>query len=358
MAREASAPMRPFAVAALDGRVAASVVATAAPAVQSENADDGGPYTEIKAPIGTEEPIVCWVYPERRDAGQFVRGVLAHAKGNVELPAVDVTTHDDGPIVFVEAPVHVDGGKTFAFVKLAIAPRDEGSIACMHDEVGYKKTFRIFVKGLVASEAIKTHEPAAKLVEVSVWREDGRVAGFVERRLKVKGDERLETFFGAAVLKHGAAWAILDAAGGTATTLDGKLLRSDTALVLDGAMVTRMHVEKTGEGQFAYSGSSKGKKIEGTLKARQTLTTELAVAPKLKALAAGKVAEVRYTTFDDDTGALSDVLFKRDKAGVTKTTGPASKPQKRAVLLDDAGLVKGESDASNASERLLLRGAP
>jgi hypothetical protein len=157
---------------------------------------------------------------------------------------------------------------------------------------------------------------------------------------------------------------MLDAAGGAATTLDGKILRSDSALVLGGTMVSRMHVEKTGEGRFSYTGMSKGKKLEGTFASRAPLTTELASAGKLKALAAGKAAEVRYLTFDDETGGLSEVVFKRDKSGITKTTAkPGSKPgaggeSKRAVQIDDLGLVRSESGGNTSTERLFLRGTP
>jgi hypothetical protein len=377
IARESAARMTSYPISALDGRMAANVTATAKPEIRSEVDDEGKVYTEIRASIGTQEPVTCWVYSKRLDAGGFVKGILDHAKGQVGVPEIDVTAHDDGPIVLVDVPIRVDGapersegsvappttrgggtrptgGELFAMPKMAIAPRDDGTVACLHDEVGYRKTFRIFVKGLLSSASLRSDEAPSKFFDVAVWREAGKVAGFAERRVKVKNGERLETTYGAALLEHDGSWSFLDAATGTATTLDGKLLRSDSALVLGGTMVSHMHVEKIGEGEFSYSGVNKGKKLEGTFKSRGPLTTELALAPKLRSIAAGKSAEVRYVTFDEDKGAASEVVFKKDKTGITRSFGA----EKHKVEIDEAGTVRAETDAGRTFERLLSRGSP
>ena len=118
------------------------------------------------------------------DSGEVIRNfieLLDPAK--VEVARVvpwEVSVHRESPAVFVQALylVPTAGGKAAGLLKIALHADRARPIACLHDEVGYVRTFERLAKALFDSFESKSAAPKPEYTDTVILRLDKIPVGF------------------------------------------------------------------------------------------------------------------------------------------------------------------------------------
>ncbi|HZA50390.1 MAG TPA: hypothetical protein VE549_06595, partial [Myxococcaceae bacterium] len=143
-----------------DGAFSSKVEATTAPSFAKQEA-----LNTLHIPIGTEMPVQCHIYGERIDAAGSLGAVVRSVREALQIHSVrpvEIAASGGHAVVFVELEylASVDGKKVMGLLKLATLPRDDVSFLCMHDEPGYRATFRRVVKGFADALVTRTAHKA------------------------------------------------------------------------------------------------------------------------------------------------------------------------------------------------------
>lgn len=336
-------------VSALDGKFEGTVLAATPPKVLAETNDEGLTLASLEIPIGTAEPLRCSVSPGRADASRFFAHFTSAAR--TQKPIVSVVARPSGSVMFLTAAYTGKGGT--GLVKLAVAPRAVGSLACIHDEVGYQASFeRVFLS------AIDGRAPAADpdaYVEVAQVSERKKPVGFVETRARATtegGREAIESF--VAVAEKGERRAFLE--GVTVSKVDkkGELVEMTYVHLVDGVLYEVVKVERKGA-SYSYSGQREGKAVSGAVPTKGPLSSWIGQLAGVRAVAKGERAEHRYLVVNDsDLPVASEVVLRREGNKLVKQEGEG----RAEITVDASGAVSKSVRGDLELERLLARGTP
>jgi hypothetical protein len=158
--------------------------------------------TVVDIPIGTQDPVRCYVYADDVDPGGTLGRVLGDASKQVEyeriLP-VEVMVAAEAPALQVAALYTTQGplGDPVAGqLELLFHALPGHPVMCMHDELGYTKSFRRVALGFSSSLRTELAPPAPRWLEVQVARIGSTPVGFTRRALvatEAGGARTLET---------------------------------------------------------------------------------------------------------------------------------------------------------------------
>lgn len=356
IAREADAStLQAMRLSALDGRYEGTMLAAGAPKVEAQTNDEGLAIATVDVPIGASEPVRCSVSPGRADASRF----FAHFLGLVaaEAPEVHVAAYASGPVIFARAryTATTKEGRAVGLLKMAVAPRGIGSIACVHDEVGYVRSFERVFTSAVEGRTSPSEAPGDTFVDVAKVSEASRPVGFVETRVRAGaagGRESSESFVG--LVKTDRGYAFLE--GITITRLDKKGELSELRYVhlVNGAVLDVVRVERGASG-YTYSGEHEGKTISGPVATKGPLTSWLGQLDAIRAFQRSDKKELRYTAIDDtEAPVASEIVLRKEGGKLVKHEGK----HHAEITLDDKGVVARSVRGNLELVRLFSRGAP
>jgi hypothetical protein len=290
--------------------------------------EDG--FEVVTADIGGTQPLSCFVYGDRIDAAgsyQAMVSSMVEESGIEPLAAelVDVTNVNGSPLLLFSMVYRAKrvGQSGTGVVKLAILPHDVHSLACLHDEPGFEKTFRrvtaTLAGGLRRGKA-RAPRDTARFAELHLARIQGRAAGFQEQRLEVQPDGTRKLVVIATQLFNRSPTELVggDNQDVTVAAADGTLVSHVSVEVEGGEVSEQLKLEREGKSlSYAYSGTVSGKKLEGRFDAARPLATDLLLARRL-ARRDGKVppAEQRQLEWipSIDPRAASEVVYRSDPA--------------------------------------------
>lgn len=336
-------------VSALDGKFEGTVLSTAAPKVAGETNDEGLALASLEIPIGTAEPVRCSVSPGRADASRFFAHFMNAAR--TQRPVVSVVARPSGSVMFLSATYTGKGGA--GLVKMAVAPRAVGSLACIHDEVGYQASFeKVFLSAIDGRAAAGGDSDYVEVAQVS---ERKKPVGFVEIRARATADggrEAAESF--VALAQKGDRRAFLE--GMTISKVDkkGELVEMTYVHLVDGVLYEVVKVERKGA-SYSYSGEREGKAVSGAIPTKGPLSAWIGQLAAVRAVAKGERPELRYLVVNDsDLPAASEVVLRREGGKLVKQEGEG----RAEITVDASGVVSRSVRGELELERLLARGTP
>jgi hypothetical protein len=366
-ARESAAALKDFRVRAADGAIELHVKSTDAPRAKHKRLPDGTASSVVDFAIGSDVDVTCQVTAAPLDLAHWVEGILTalHAK-LIEAPKVEVEVVEGHPVLLVhtEAVVQIEGASKRHIAKFAAAHFDRGSVACVHDAVGYEATFREAVRHVVgASRTPDTERPAFRAVTLE--RDGERVIGFEEQRVyrgakfgETKPGESRQMMLASAVLTRGQSWTTADA--GWSGIIDGKGVLSERSLRRVGpATVLDMTLERKSGGLFTYQGTVDGQAKKGSFKSREPLVTTLSRAPAMAAFARdASKKEIAFVHFDEEepTAALRET-FRHEGPN---QLGILDRGKSYHCVVDGQGMCAKlwREGSTFTSERLYATGSP
>lgn len=350
-------------------RVAGKVEAAAAPTVAA-----GEEMDEVSVPIGTGIAISCTVARERMDPGAWVAGVLGAVSKNVTLVAVrpvDLAVVGGSPLFFVDALyVHeAKAGKQLGMLKMAVHAHDSHMFLCIHDEGGYRKSFRRIARGF--AEAMRGGEDereGARYAEVAGMRIGTMPVGFAETvHWDRKGGGTIARTTTTMILPRTATdLATIDsfqqeAADTQDLLLEGIYLESANGELSEKFELSQVDGKQDGK-RFKVEGTKSGKAVKATFTAKEGLASDLWFARRFAAKAK-PLAEAKhdgYSTSNDPTRA-TPMTAKRVK-GADRRIEMTSGELTYAADVDEHGqAVKAElplGPVRMVVERVWARGTP
>jgi hypothetical protein len=311
-AREATLP-EAGAVASKDGRFKARVPAQ----FQGDIVEEQGSYSvELGLGAGVE-PMYCEVYPEGIDLAHGITTlsaatfeVIAKSQGRIEGRELERTNAGwNGAAAFLQADwvylVKVDGDNRLGALKQIIFERDDATLYCGHNEIGYARTFE-----RVAHEFARTLEwagaaPAARYSEVVAVRLGDRTLGV--GRLSVTrdedGDDRVVTSLSMLLPVTQSEVRSHDEVQVEFVGPDGEMLNAIQVSNQNGELDANLKLDPHEDGGWLVSGELKGKPVDARIVEGEGPATTLAQYALHRELLQGEKPVGRtleYVTWSDE----------------------------------------------------------
>lgn len=294
----------------LGGSFNAQLQATAPPIIANGQTAEGVKVATLTFRIGSSSPMVCYVRGTRDVAGLVdlkldeIKKEMAknNVKGRLDAPEASVEIEGSHPVLYLDVPVTVtkaDGDRP-GLIKLAFSPRDGGSVLCMHDEIGYKKTFKRIVGGLVTSANVTGDYPQPVYTEIGIAKVEGKTVGYTESYEFVQ-DGAVKTLDVLALVRSKqAGGGILDQVERTTANAKGEILSLQRAIGTNREAITAVELKRGKSGNdYVYDGTVQKTKVKGSFTAARPLETKSALAGRMLQLGAGKLKELKYLVYNE-----------------------------------------------------------
>lgn len=310
MEREVTGQYPTHDLSLLGGTFTGQLQATAAPLVQNGQTGDGVKVATLTFRIGSGSPMICYVRGAR-DAAGLLDAKLGEIKnemkknnvqGRLEAPDVAVEIEGSHPVLYLDVPVLVGapGNERPGLIKLAFSPRDGGSVLCMHDEVGYRKTFRRIVGGLVTNANVSGDYPQPVYTEIGVAKSEGKTVGYVESYEYVQ-EGVVKTLDVMAMVRSGkAGGGVIDNVERTTANAKGEIMTLQRATGTNREAITALEVKRGKAGNdYVYEGTVQKTKVKGSFTAPRPIESRSALAARMLQVASGKSKELKYLTYNE-----------------------------------------------------------
>lgn len=295
------------------GGFTAQLQATAPPVIQNGQTGEGVKVATLTFRIGSSNPMVCYVRATRDPSSLLdmkldeIKREMAknNVQGRLETPEVSVDVEGSHPVLYLDVPVTVQakgGGASErpGLIKLAFSPRDGGTVLCMHDEVGYKQTFRRIVGGLVTTGAVATDTLAPVYTEIGIAKSDGKAVGFSEAYETVK-DGQVKAVEVLSLVRSGkSGGGMIDRVERVTANARGEILDLQRTVTTQKETLASIDVKRGKAGNdYVYEGNVQNTKVKGSFVATRPLETKGALASRMLGVASGKLKETHYPIYNE-----------------------------------------------------------
>jgi hypothetical protein len=253
------------------------------------------------------------------------------------------------PAAFVRATYQVarKQGKALGEIKAMFHAASRHAVLCLHDEIGYEKTFtRVateFADGIVhaglapeAPQLSEVYQLAVNTVPVGFSRNHTvKVQGKLTRAsvafiIFPAGDSDLR-FADYIEMQE------VDAAGGIKSGV--------WATAMNGQVELQLQLDQVKGGEYKYAGQAKGEPVSGTFTTKDKAAlpgypmNAKRLAPHARTAKAFSISTFEYTPNEDVTAPTS-VRFHREAGDATGSVRVSKPNQERTGTLDAQGLVQ------------------
>ncbi|MBX3185522.1 MAG: hypothetical protein KF819_00850 [Labilithrix sp.] len=324
--REATTSLKDYRVRAADGVIELHVKAVAPPVVKTRRVRDEV-LTTVEFSMGGDVDVSCHASKTPIDFGHWVAAIIGAVHARLRgAPTLEVEAHEGHPLLLVETDAILahEGRDKAHFAKFAGTHLEQGSVACVHDGLGFHRTFREVAAHIAARSVSPGAEPPS-FREISIARDGDRVMGFEETRAWLgdkPGASRQQTL-SSAILTHDDKWAPADAAWvGVVDTLG--VVRERSMRRVGASTVVDMTLERKRAGFYTYEGTVKGAPVKGTFKSREAVVTRLSRGPALAAFMRNERKALSFSYFDESEPAHAiKETVRREGAAQVRFEEPA-----------------------------------
>lgn len=308
LAREV-VPNRPQPFTSLDGTLKGAIEGKQAPTVAYEKN-----FMTITSPIGSEASLICHIYEQDIHPGAGLSNILKTVTQTGKIAIVKIAVNDVDVIanagaIYVTVVYQTDqnGQKAVGTLKLFLHGGITRGVVCLHDEVGYAKTFSRITRGLVESLTYPSRLAKPRLVEVVRAKLGEQVIGFAQSqvidspkgvRLTISSSARVMPVAPAEVsTSDSVAIEAMDPS-------NHKILNGQYDEYESGAESLSLKLESVGKNGYHYKGTTHNKPIEGDFKTKDKaglfsgLVHDEAVA---KLVRDKKKSSLKFEEYDPDS---------------------------------------------------------
>ncbi len=250
-------------------------------------------YTLITAFLGTESPLVCFVYNNVIDPGSAAAAILENLgeKAAIETARLtDVRVVDNTGVLFVESLYTFDkeGPKVAGNLKVSIFAHSDHPALCMHDEVGYSQTFQRISLKFFKSITLTGRDQSVSPSYASVWivRMDDIPVGYFREGL-IKNEDGSEVFFdynSGLVPRSAKELVASDDATVVFSDPKGHIVEGQWIKSEAGNITTNIVIERVKRNRYTYKGIYQGNRIKGRFKSKDKrgLTSEIGTIRRVR----------------------------------------------------------------------------
>ena len=264
LAREATLT-ESYAVTAEDRFFSATVSGSGIPMVTPHEE-----FYQLSIPIDSEIPVECFVYTDALDSASTLKILLNELLAGFSktgILRIDAGTFGQLPYVYQESLYITEQGAA-GVLKGIVVPVGTSTLACLHDEPGYRETFRQMVGGLAGSLRIADAAPENwKFQEIMVWRLRDLNVGYTVNSIGNTDDGEIKSVIETAVIipRTAAETMTHDGYDVVVEKESGELVAGRYAEATSGELTLSIDLEQIPEGGYRVSGQFQGKEIDSRL---------------------------------------------------------------------------------------------
>ncbi len=230
--------------------------------------NDGG-VPRVSIPIGTEAAIHCFIYPQDADPGGTLYSIVENLKRQFSVKALGlgpVEVVREAPVTKLELAYVAEHDKLVGQIKLAFHARIGGTSMCMHDEVGYEKTFGQVYQSFFASLEQRAAPFKPAYVEVVATELNGAPAGY-ERSFVIDDQGKRRLLSTGLVFGLRSATELVTQDYSSSVIVDGsqRIEAGRWVESRNGKLALDVELTHLGGPRYAYRGGRMGKALKGEL---------------------------------------------------------------------------------------------
>lgn len=227
--------------------------------------------TRYTIPIGTEAPVRCLALQNVEDAGARLGSVLDGAKEKVSLRKVAPEPSrvvKEAPVVGLQATYTTGNDKAILFghLKAAYHARLDAAGFCVHDEVGYAKTFRQVADSFFETLEVNPQDEAT-YHEVQFATVNDAPAGYTFLRL-LPGQQGANVYQRRTFLmlqRSDTEMYFSDSAEVFTLDKDGTVSQAWFFEGEKDRLTLEIELKREKGAKYVYAGELQGKKLQGTV---------------------------------------------------------------------------------------------
>ncbi|HYQ72705.1 MAG TPA: hypothetical protein VET88_12355, partial [Gammaproteobacteria bacterium] len=227
-------------------------------------------FYQLSIPMDTEVAAECFVYQDALDSAATLQALLNELLAGFPetgILKIDAGTFGQLPYVYQESLYLTEQGAA-GVIKGIVVPVGMSTLACLHDEPGYRETFMQVVDSLAGSLHFREAAPEDwGFQEILVWRLRDLNIGYTVNSIGKTEDGEIKSVIETAVVIPRTATETLTHDGydvvyelGT-----GELIAGSYAEATSGELTLSISLEQAPEGGYRVAGKFQGKDIDSPL---------------------------------------------------------------------------------------------
>ena len=254
-----------YVVGPKDNFFSATVSGSAAPTLTPHE-----DFYQLSIPMGTEIAAECFVYRDALDSAATLQALLNELL--LDFPKTGILQIDAGtfvqlPYVYQES-IYITEQGAAGVIKGIVIPVGMSTLACLHDEPGYRNAFRQVAGSLAASLRIQDAAPENwDFEEILLWRLRDLNIGFTVNRIEKRDDGKIRSVIETAVVIPRTATETMAHDGYDVIYENdgGELISGTYAEATSGELTLSIALEQAPDGGYRVSGKFQGKEVDARL---------------------------------------------------------------------------------------------
>ncbi len=241
-----------------------------------------GSFYYLPLRIGTVAPLECYVYKERLDMASsllnFHNVMIKQFKiSQREITRLNTSAIGDIPFMRVDL-AYINEQKHYGNLKTIVGNKFSNGFVCVHNEIGYKKTFQRIVSQLVKSLKVKDNSYLKDYQSrsISTVEINSQKAGIVESYVVPLDQKQLYYVEYSSILipRSKSDIVTLDKFVGEVSNQSGTLTSADYVTLKNGELDMEIRLERQKNGRFGVNGTFLSKEI------KMNLNSQLGLMPR------------------------------------------------------------------------------
>lgn len=365
----APSPLTP--VSAPDGAFLSAVEAQGEPVVRQPQGDRSTYLIGI--PLGTQSDILCFVAPNAMPITNVMGAVLRELGTKPEIKVRGIGSTDAGALFdqpyFAADVVLVDDTTSppqlYQVKMMAVGLRGNGSMLCVHDEVGYRQTFRRVVTGLANAMQTASGErfglPLYK--EVFVARVGDTAIGVGESSYYESNDRQLLMTSRMSMFVPRSPEEVIatDEVNESLSDAAGDVLKATYVDLEGGEIASNLLLDRRSPRVYHVTGTHDGLPVDADLAVEGSLPDDRSVARRLREtiVRAGGPERIAIPQWAPDITPLKITELGVRRTGVPAPTGTPADfelgERRIRVIIDAQGLLDRMTVALGNNELTIQR---
>ncbi|MCH2192374.1 MAG: hypothetical protein MK188_15815 [Gammaproteobacteria bacterium] len=286
-------------------------------------------YWYFTVDIGSESPVECWAFQEYDGLANSLVNMMKYAVNNVSANlnktlesqynfSLDVSNLGNVPVFSYDILYNLGetDERVSGLMKGMSAESANGLQVCLHNEIGYRETFKdVFTSFVNAVDRTANVKPF--FFAINGMKMQGELVGIVSEKFSIDADGDVEIVEATSLILPVDANTVssTDSLARSWSRIDGTLINTYEYTVENGEVMSSMGLSRT-EGTWVIEGEIQGKKVNSELSYDDVFTSNFGAYLETQKLTNSDQDSLSYNTWSlegDPTQPTPTVMYKKSQ---------------------------------------------
>ena len=286
-------------------------------------------YWYFTVDIGSESPVECWAFQEYDGLANSLVNMMKFAVNNVSANlnkalesqynfSLDISNLGNVPVFSYDILYNLGetDERVSGLMKGMSAESANGLQVCLHNEIGYRETFKdVFTSFVNAVDSTANVQPF--FFAINGMKMQGELVGIVSEKFSIDADGDVEIVEATSLILPVDANTVssTDSLARSWSRIDGTLINTYEYTVENSEIMTSMGISRT-EGTWVIEGEIQGKTVNSELSYNDMFTSNYGAYLETQKLANSDQNSLSYNTWSldgDPTQPTSTVMYKKSQ---------------------------------------------